>query len=60
MAGRIILTEADFRILVAGGVVKQAPPNPEITLKDIGWDKMFKAVGDAKNSPSPPQLETPI
>lgn len=56
MTIRVSLTEDDFRALVRGEVVKQQGPRGlgagvfvEITLQDIGWNRIITAVEDAIN-----------
>jgi hypothetical protein len=51
----IALSEADFRLLVSGDVVRRLIRSPDgeqnevqLILSDIGWPLMLKAVRDAR------------
>jgi hypothetical protein len=53
---RVVLDETAFRELAAGRVVRLRAPAVEISLADIGWTSMLRAVLDAMAPPpDPPQ-----
>jgi hypothetical protein len=51
---RVVLDETAFRELTAGRVIKLRVPAVEISLADIGWTSMLRAVLDAMAPPLPP------
>jgi hypothetical protein len=51
---RVVLDETAFRELAAGRVVRLWAPAIEISLADIGWTSMLRAVLDAMAPPPPP------
>ena len=53
---RIVITEDDFRDLVAGKQIDQSTGDNIVVqaiLQDIGWDRMEKAIEDAKRERMP-------
>ena len=58
MSIRITLDERDFRDLVAGRIARPEQRNPsapvvEITLSDIGWLRMQRAITEAQRELAP-------